>query len=168
MMAPPWAEHHPSLPPFRRPPPLCRAPPHLRSIRGAYLPDDSALCVPSIMSKADTLSSGASHAGINPRSTVSLGQVIYTQGHVHTYTRPLSSTDIYIKACSNTHLPCNCPSKLWKPVTVLTRAVMGVLFKVQRNLVKVWRRSLFEEMQSPKGVSARLLPTPLHGGGGAV
>lgn len=40
--------------------------------------------------------------------------------------------------------------KLWKPVTVLTRAVMGVLFKVQRNLVKVWRRSLLEEMQSPR------------------
>lgn len=63
--------------------------------------------------------------------------------------------------------------KLWKPVTVLTRTVMGVLFKVQRNLVKVWRRSLFEEMQSPREwvLAVRLLPTPLYrgrGGGGTV
>lgn len=162
-----WA---PSISPLScRLPPLCRAPPHLRSIRRAYLPDDSVFCVPSIMAKADTLSLGASHAGINPWSTVSLGQVIYTQGHVRPYIR---SSLLQTHRGMLKHIcHATAPGKLWKPVTVLTRAVMGVLFKVQRNLVKVWWRSLLEEMQSPREwvLAVLLFSAPHHSrGGGAV
>lgn len=157
--------HHSRFP--CRPPPLCRAPAHSRPIQRAYLPDDSVLCVPSIMAKADTLSSGASHTGINPQSTVRLGQVIYTQGHERARTRP-SCQQTYTWSYVQTHI-CQATArrKLWKPVTVFKGAVMGVLFKAQRNLVKVWQRSLLEEVQSLReSALVLLLPTPLHGGGG--
>jgi len=47
---------------------------------------------------------------------------------------------------------------------------MGVLFKVKRNLVKVWQGSLSEEMQNPReGVlTVLLLPVALHEGGGGI
>lgn len=122
------------------------------------------------MAQADTLSTGASHAGINPRSTVSLGQVIYTQGHGRICTRPsLFNRHTHDRVFAHT-TAANNRGKLWKPVTVFKSAVMGVLFKVLRNRVKVWQRSRFELVQSPTGWGPAVLlhPSPPHrwGGGG--
>lgn len=115
-MAPPRAGHHPSLRFLCHLPPFCQALPHSRSIRRAFLPDDSVLCVPSIMAQADTLSTGASHAGRKPRSTVSLGQVIYTQGRGHICTRP-SLLNRRTRAHVHAHMCCstteaNCGNRL--------------------------------------------------------
>lgn len=98
-----------------------------------------------------------------------LGQVIYTQGQVET--NFCSSPHRLLQRTFLKHIYFVwSQGKRWKPVTVFTRAVMGVLFKVQRNLVRVCRRSLSEEMQSPRewvlGVSLLRVPLYVGGGGG--
>lgn len=146
------------FPPTCRLWPFSRTPLLLRSICRACLLQDRAVCVPFIMAKADVLSSAAPHTGINPWSTVSLdcrSSDLYTGA----WTNVLLLLLHYIHTQRHAETHMHAQGKLWKPVTVLTRAVMGVLFKVQRNLDRVWLGSLSEEMQTG-GVRAWSFSSP--------
>lgn len=98
---------------------------------------------------------GSSHAGINLWSTVSQGQVIYThRREAYVCVLALGSSCRRIHGGSFGYLPSSSRQAAisWEPVTVFRRVLMGVLFKVQRNLVKVWPTgSLSEEVQSQPG-----------------
>lgn len=108
---------------------------------------------------------GTSHAGIDLWSTVSRGQVIYTH-RCEAFVCALALGS----SCKRTHrgsfgyLPSSSHQAAisWEPVTVLQRVLMGVLFKEQRNLVKVWPSgSLSEKMQSQRGERVPQTPQSL-------
>lgn len=105
---------------------------------------------------------GSSHAGINLRSTVSQGQVIYThRREACVCALALGSSRRRIHGGSLGYLPSSSRQAAisGEPVTVFREVLMGVLFKVQRNLVKVWPTgSPSEEVQSQPGERAPATP----------
>lgn len=167
-VAPPRAGHHPSLLFLCHLTPLCQALPHSRSIRRAFLPDDSVLYFTIHYGSGRYIVNGSLSAW--HKSTVNsycgssdLCTRAWTYMHL-----AISPQQTHTSARWRAHVLFNHWSRLWKPVTVFKSAVMGILFKVLRNQVKVWQRSLFEWVQSLRGwgPAVLLLLTPLHRGAG--